>query len=239
MDPAEQNNSPNHVGIIMDGNGRWAQARGLGRSEGHRAGAEPVRVILKAAHKHKVRFLTLYTFSTENWSRSDLEVNNLFSLLVEYIDSETLELLRSGVRLVAMGDLDRLPPQALKALRQAEEITSKNTDLVLTLALSYGSRSELTQAAKTLAIDAKESRLDPNSITQHSLLERMWSAKLPDLDLLIRTGGEKRISNFLLWHLAYAELFFTDTLWPDFGEADFLAALNDFKARKRRFGRTD
>jgi undecaprenyl diphosphate synthase len=235
----EHSNSPNHVAIIMDGNGRWAQIRGLSRSEGHRAGAEPVRIILKAAHKFQVRFLTLYTFSTENWSRSTQEVENLFSLLVEYIDSETLELLESGVRLVGMGDLDRLPDKAKKALKEAEKITAKNTDLVLTLALSYGSRAELTTAARALALKAKNGLLDPNFLSESSLIQEMWSKNLPDLDLLIRTGGEKRISNFLLWQLAYAELYFTDTLWPDFGEADFLAALNDFKARKRRFGRAD
>ncbi|MDR3205017.1 MAG: di-trans,poly-cis-decaprenylcistransferase [Deltaproteobacteria bacterium] len=232
-------NIPNHVAIIMDGNGRWAEARGLHRSDGHRAGAEPVRMLLKSAHKKGVRFLTLFTFSTENWARSDDEVNNLFGLLVQYIDSETAELLSSGVRLTATGDLQRLPAPALEALREAEKATSQNTDLTLTLALSYGSRAELAAAARSLASEVILGLYDPQNLTEELFRSHLWSSTLPDVDLLIRTGGEKRVSNFLLWHLAYAELHFTDTLWPDFGEEDFLLALNDFQSRKRRFGRTD
>jgi undecaprenyl diphosphate synthase len=225
------------VAIIMDGNGRWAEARGQSRSEGHLAGAEPVRVILKAAHRLGVRFLTLYAFSTENWARSTQEVDNLFSLLTRYLDSETAELLASGVRLRGMGNLERLPPQARLALTQAEEMTAHNEDLTLSLALSYGSRAELTQAARELAQKAASGQLDPQTIDESSLAQAMWSRHLPEVDLLIRTGGDKRVSNFLLWQLAYAELYFTDTLWPDFGEADFLAAIADFQGRQRRFGR--
>jgi undecaprenyl diphosphate synthase len=227
---------PRHVAIIMDGNGRWASARNLPRSEGHKAGAGPVRAILKAARREKVRHLTLYTFSTENWSRSKEEVQNLFELLVSYIGSETMELIASGVRLSAVGDLGRLPPQALSALREAERLTKGNSDLALTLALSYGSRAELAAAAKSLALKAKAGLVDPEAIDEDLFASQMWSAALPDVDLLIRSGGEIRISNFLLWRLAYAELYFTDTLWPDFGEADFLAALADFRTRRRRFG---
>ncbi|MDR1657983.1 MAG: di-trans,poly-cis-decaprenylcistransferase [Deltaproteobacteria bacterium] len=233
MDP----NIPNHVAIIMDGNGRWAESRGLSRSEGHKAGAEPVRTILKAAHREKIRYLTLYTFSTENWNRSKEEVDNLFTLLAKYIDQETMELLTSGVRLQGTGDLERLPAEALTALRQAEQITSANTDLVLTLALSYGSRAELGQAARHIALKVADRQLDPASVSENTLAAELWTCELPDVDLLIRTGGEIRVSNFLLWQLAYAELYFTDTLWPDFGEADLIAALKEFRTRKRRYGR--
>jgi undecaprenyl diphosphate synthase len=235
MDPTSP--GPEHVAIIMDGNGRWAEARRLPRSEGHKAGAEPVRTILKAAKREGVRHLTLYTFSTENWRRSKEEVENLFELLVRYIDSETLELLASGVRLRAIGDLERLPAEALEALREAEKATAGNIDLTLTLALSYGSRAELAAAARRLALKAKAGLIDPEAIDERALASEMWSGDLPDVDLLIRTGGDIRVSNFLLWGLAYAELHFTDTLWPDFGERDFAAALADFRSRERRFGR--
>ncbi|MDR2442596.1 MAG: di-trans,poly-cis-decaprenylcistransferase [Deltaproteobacteria bacterium] len=233
MDP----NTPNHVAIIMDGNGRWAEARGLPRSEGHKAGAEPVRTILKAAHREKIRYLTLYTFSTENWNRSKEEVDNLFTLLVKYIDQETMELFTSGVQLKGTGDLDRLPKMALDTLREAEKITAVNTDLTLTLALSYGSRAELARAAKQIARKVSSGELNPDKVSEETLLSEMWTAALPDVDLLIRTGGDIRVSNFLLWHIAYAELHFTETLWPDFGESHLLAALEDFRSRKRRFGR--
>jgi undecaprenyl diphosphate synthase len=235
MDP--NSNGPKHVAIIMDGNGRWAEARGLPRSEGHRAGAEPVRALLKAASRHGIGHLTLYTFSTENWSRSKEEVDNLFELLIRYIDSETAELLSSGVRLKGCGDLGRLPAGAREALKEAERLTAGNDSLTLTLALSYGSRAELTRAASALAAKAKAGLIDPAAIDEGAMAAELWSADLPDVDLLIRTGGDLRISNFLLWHLAYAELYFTDTLWPDFGEGDFQAALADFQTRQRRFGR--
>jgi undecaprenyl diphosphate synthase len=221
----------------MDGNGRWAAARHLPRSEGHKAGAEPVRAVLKAARKESVRYLTLYTFSTENWSRSAEEVDNLFGLLVQYIGSETMELLSSGVRLKAVGDLERLPGAARGALAEAEEATAENSELTLTLALSYGGRAELARAAKNLCRKAAGGELAPDQVDEGLFSSELWSASLPDVDLLIRTGGDIRISNFLLWHLAYAELHFTDTLWPDFGERDFSKAIADFRSRQRRFGR--
>jgi undecaprenyl diphosphate synthase len=230
---------PDHVAIIMDGNGRWATARGLGRSAGHQAGAEPVRTILKAARNQGVRHLTLYTFSTENWGRSQDEIDNLFSLLVRYVDSETLELLSSGVRLRAVGDLGRLPRPARDALAAAERTTGRNDVITLTLALSYGSRAEIVSAAREIAREVKSGGLDPEAVDEDMLSGRLWTRGLPDPDLLIRTGGDKRISNFLLWQLAYAELHFTETLWPDFGEADFFAALSDFHGRQRRYGRAD
>jgi undecaprenyl diphosphate synthase len=228
---------PKHIAIIMDGNGRWAKARGLPRSEGHKAGAEPVREILKASHAMGVKNLTLYTFSSENWFRSQSEVESLFSLLLKYLDQETEELLRSGVRLYAVGDLEKLPKITQKALFDAIEATKKNQDITLTLALSYGARAELTLSAMNLSKKVQEGKINPNDITEDLFKEGLWTAALPDVDLLIRTGGEKRISNFLLWHLVYAELYFTDTLWPDFGAKDLEKAIADFKTRVRRYGR--
>jgi undecaprenyl diphosphate synthase len=228
---------PGHVAIIMDGNGRWAEARGLPRSEGHRAGAAPVRAVLKCASREGVRHLTLYTFSSENWQRSPEEIGNLFSLLVRYLDSETRELLASGVRLNAVGDLERLPASSLAALKDAVSALSANDGITLTLALSYGARNELVSAAASLAAKAAEGLIAPRDVDEGLFASELWTAGLPDVDLLIRTGGDMRISNFLLWKLAYAELYFTDTLWPDFGENGFLKALEDFRRRKRRFGR--
>jgi undecaprenyl diphosphate synthase len=221
----------------MDGNGRWAEARGLPRSEGHKAGAEPVRTVLKCAKKAGVGHLTLYTFSSENWYRSPEEIGNLFSLLVRYLDSETQELLISGVRLKAVGNLSKLPAASLAALEDACAALSANDGITLTLALSYGAREELAAAAASLAARASAGLLEPGDVDETLFASELWTAGLPDVDLLIRTGGDKRISNFLLWKLAYAELYFTDTLWPDFGEGDFLKALEDFRRRKRRFGR--
>jgi undecaprenyl diphosphate synthase len=221
----------------MAGNGRWAEARGLPRSEGHKAGAAPVREVLKAAHAMGVRWLTLYTFSSENWQRPAGEVGSLFSLLAQYLDSETEELLRSGVRLAAAGDLTRLPAFARKALDCAVDATKGNSDITLTLALSYGSRSELAAGARALAEKALAGEVRPQDITEELFGRELWTRGLPDVDLLIRTGGERRVSNFLLWQLAYAELYFTPTLWPDFGAADLKAAVSDFRSRERRFGR--
>ncbi|MDR2460053.1 MAG: isoprenyl transferase [Deltaproteobacteria bacterium] len=228
---------PQHIAIIMDGNGRWAEAKGLNRTEGHKAGAKPVRDILKACHKLKVKYLTLYTFSTENWFRPQDEIKSLFSLLIQYLDSETAELMRQGVRLMAIGDLERLPPESLSALKETMKETSSNSSITLSLALSYGSRAEIVYAAKKLMEKVAKGVLDPSSLSQELFASHLWSSPLPDVDLLIRTGGDKRISNFLLWQLAYAELYFTDILWPDFGPRDLEIAINDFQSRKRRFGR--
>ncbi|MDR3154901.1 MAG: di-trans,poly-cis-decaprenylcistransferase [Deltaproteobacteria bacterium] len=240
MDASSRENHgppPGHVAVIMDGNGRWAEARGLPRSEGHRAGAEPVRTLLKCAARLGVRHLTLYAFSSENWQRSPEEIGSLFTLLARYLDSETAELLSSGVRLNAIGDLSRLPGPSLAALRDAVEALSGNEGITLTLAISYGSRAEIAQAAARLAARAAAGALPPEDIDEGLFASELWSAALPDVDLLIRTGGDKRVSNFLLWKIAYAELYFTDTLWPDFGEEDFLKAIDDFRSRERRFGR--
>ena len=230
---------PRHIAIIMDGNGRWAARRGLTRGRGHQAGAEPVRVVLKAAQKAGVKFLTLYAFSTENWGRPQDEVRGLFELLWQYLQSETPELLASGVRLRAIGDLSSLPEFAGQALASTQELTRANRDITLTLALSYGSRAELTRAARILAEAAASGRLAPADITQERLAAELWTSGLPDPDLLIRTGGDMRLSNFLLWQCAYAEFYFTPTLWPDFGEDDFQAALAAYAGRERRYGRAD
>jgi undecaprenyl diphosphate synthase len=230
---------PRHIAIIMDGNGRWAAQRGLTRSHGHQAGADPVRVVLKAARKAGVRFLTLYAFSTENWGRPLDEVRSLFELLRQYLESEAPELLASGVRLKAIGDIPALPEFARQALASAQELTRANEDITLTLALSYGSRAELARAARILAESAASGRLNPADITPERLAAELWTAGLPDPDLLIRTGGDMRLSNFLLWQCAYTELYFTPTLWPDFGEEDFQAALAAYTGRERRYGLAD
>ena len=230
---------PRHIAIIMDGNGRWAARRGLTRGRGHQAGAEPVRVVLKAARKAGVKFLTLYAFSTENWGRPQDEVSGLFELLWQYLQSETPELLASGVRLQAIGDISALPELARQALDSTRELTRANDGLTLTLALSYGSRAELPLAARTLAEAAASGRLDPADITPDRLAAELWTAGLPDPDLLIRTGGDMRLSNFLLWQCAYTEFYFTPTLWPDFGEEDFQAALAAYAGRERRYGLAD
>ncbi len=220
----------------MDGNGRWAARRGLSRSEGHQAGAEPVRAVLTAARKAGVEYLTLYAFSTENWGRPADEVRGLFELLLKYLNSELDELVTTGVRLKAIGDLEALPPMAARALQAAIDMTAESRELTLTLALSYGSRAELARAARLLAEEVAAGRRAPESITAEELDRRLWTAGTPDPDLLIRTGGEMRLSNFLLWQCAYAEFYFTPTLWPDFGEDDFNAALVSYQTRERRFG---
>ena len=227
---------PEHVAIIMDGNGRWAARRGLKRSEGHQAGAEPVRAILTAARKFGVKYLTLYAFSSENWGRPEDEVQGLFELLLKYLQSELPELMERGVRLLAIGDIEALPELTREALAAAVELTAGNQDLTLTVALSYGSRFELARAARLLAAEAAAGALEPASITPEALAEKLWTVGTPDPDLLIRTGGDMRLSNFLLWQCAYTEFYFTKTLWPDFSEKDFAAALASYQGRERRYG---
>ena len=227
---------PQHIAIIMDGNGRWATRRGLTRSQGHQAGAEPVRTVLKTARKAGVKYLTLYAFSTENWGRPEDEVKGLFELLLKYLESELEELMSSGVRLKAIGDIDSLPLLAAEGLKAAMDYTAANSDITLTLALSYGSRFELARAARSLAEEVKAGRLAPEDISPELIGQRLWTDGLPDPELLIRTGGDMRLSNFLLWQCAYTEFYFTPVLWPDFGEEDFLAALAAYRGRERRFG---
>jgi undecaprenyl diphosphate synthase len=227
---------PRHVAIIMDGNGRWAAKRGLPRVAGHRAGAEAVRKILKAAVKEGIKVLTLYAFSSENWRRSEAEVSDLKGLLGYYLERELDELSRQGVRLKLIGDPDAFGPQLVERLQRAVERTAENDRLTLVVALNYGGRSEIAAAARKLASKAVSSELKIDEIDEVALDAELMTSGLPELDLLIRTSGEKRLSNFLLWQTAYAELIFVDTLWPDFDEAALRGALDEYAGRQRRFG---
>lgn len=229
---------PRHVAIIMDGNGRWAKARGLDRSEGHVEGVHTVRRITEAASEAGVEYLTLYAFSTENWHRPAAEVDALMHLIGIAIERETPDLIRNNVRLTLIGDLGRLPAEAMSRLQGSVDATSHCTGLTLCLALSYSSRWELTNAARLLAAEAAAGALDPAAITDATIAAHLTTAAMPDPDLLIRTGGDHRISNFLLWQIAYAELYFTDTFWPDFSKEDFRRALGSFAGRERRYGLT-
>ncbi len=229
---------PEHVAIIMDGNGRWAKQRGLPRTDGHLQGQEALRATLRAAAELGISYLTVYAFSTENWSRPQEEVDALMELLVRAIHAETPELMKEGVRIRAIGDLSRLPKTAQQALAECIELTKDNQRTTLVLALSYSSRDELVRATRQLASDVQAGRLRPEDITEERLSATLDTADLPEPDLLIRTGGEERISNFLLWQIAYAELFFSSTYWPDFGKEALLEAIEAYSARERRFGKT-
>jgi undecaprenyl diphosphate synthase len=229
---------PRHVAIIMDGNGRWAERRGLGRNQGHRAGIESVRAVVRAAHELGVRFLTLYAFSTENWSRPQGEVDALMGLLEHYLDAEIDELDRNGIRLRAIGRLDQLPDAARAKLAEAVARTADNTEMTVLFALSYGGRAEIADAARRIARDAEHGKLDPDSVDEKTFASYLYEPEVPDPDLLIRTGGDTRISNFLLWQVAYAEIHVTDVLWPDFRKSDLVEAIWEFQQRERRYGRT-
>ncbi|MDE5785055.1 MAG: isoprenyl transferase [Duncaniella sp.] len=229
---------PAHVAIIMDGNGRWARARGLDRSEGHVEGVNTVRRITEAASKAGVKYLTLYTFSTENWNRPQAEVDALMHLIVIAIERETPDLIKNNVRLNMIGDFSRLPAEALDRLRRCMADTAHCTGLVLTLALSYSARWEITAAARRLAELAARGEIDPASIDDDTIAASLTTAGIPDPDLLIRTGGDFRVSNFLLWQIAYSEIFVTPTYWPDFSADDFNDAIASFNTRERRFGLT-
>ena len=227
---------PRHVAIIMDGNGRWAAKRGLPRVAGHRAGAEAVRNTLRAAGEAGVEVLTLYAFSSENWRRSEEEVSDLKGLLRFYLDRELAELDREGVRLCLIGDHTAFGSELVERLERAVERTRSNRRLTLVIALNYGSRSEIAGAARRLAAKALQGEIAVEAIDETALALELMTSEFPDLDLVIRTSGEKRLSNFLLWQAAYAELLFVDTLWPDFDTAAFQDALSEFAARQRRFG---
>ena len=228
---------PAHVAIIMDGNGRWAKQRQLSRVKGHEKGAEAVRTTVRTCRELGVPFLTLYAFSTENWQRPKTEVSALMGLLRRFLEAELRELLKNGIRLHVIGRRERLPGNVQKALAAAVHDTRQNTALQLNLALSYGGRDEITRAAQSLAVEVQAGRLRPADITEELLSARLDTAGIPDPDLLIRTGGDMRVSNFLLWQLAYTEIFVTPTLWPDFTPELFQQILNDFQSRERRFGR--
>ncbi len=222
---------PRHVAIIMDGNGRWAERRGLHRVAGHREGAESVRDVTRTARRIGVRALTLYAFSSENWGRPEPEVVGLMSLLAEFLEGERPEMMQNGIRLNAIGELERLPGSVQRKLAEVRAETAANDGMVLTLALSYGGRQELVAAARRASVRGA-------ALTLEDLEAGLWTAGLPELDLLVRTGGERRISNFLLWQCAYAELHFAEELWPDFRRRQLLLAIADYQGRQRRFGLT-
>ena len=227
---------PRHVAIIMDGNGRWAQQHKLPRLSGHEAGRKSVKKVVQAAIAHRVRYLTLYAFSVENWQRPRDEVQGLMGLLRLVLREELAEMGREGVRLRAMGRLQDLPEAVRKELESAIEKTKANTKLDLILALSYGSRVEITEAARAIAREVKSGQLEADKITEETISQHLYTRGLPDPDLLIRTSGEMRISNFMLWQISYAEIYVTPVLWPDFGKEEFAAALADYARRDRRFG---
>lgn len=228
---------PRHVAIIMDGNGRWARERMLPRPIGHRHGMKSVREVVEASIAAGVEVLSLFAFSQENWQRPAGEVSALMSLLEEYIQKEARELDEQGVRVVFLGDLDRLPPVQRGAVDRVMALTAHNAKLVLNLFISYGSRAELVRAARLIAEDVAAGRLTPEQVDEDAVSTRLFTAGCPDPDLLIRTSGEMRISNFLLWQLAYTELVISPVLWPDFGRAELYEAILDYQSRERRFGR--
>jgi undecaprenyl diphosphate synthase len=229
---------PSHVAIIMDGNGRWARQRGLDRIFGHQQGVKAVREVIETAAELKIGFLTLYAFSNENWSRPDDEVSALMGIMVESLSNETETLLKNNIRLKAIGDIDRLAGDVQERLFETIKLTSVGTGLNLIIALSYSSRWEIAMAARKIAADAKNGTLNPDSITEEDFEKYLNTYGIPDPELLIRTSGELRISNFLLWQVAYTEFYFTETLWPDFGKDDFYNAIIAFQKRERRFGKT-
>lgn len=238
MSNIDKSKLPSHIAIIMDGNGRWAKNKGKARVFGHKNGVESVRQVTEGAVELGIQHLTLYAFSTENWNRPKAEVTALMTLLVTTISKETKTLNKNNIRLHAIGNLDNLPNLAKKELLSSIEKTSNNTGLNLILALSYSSKWEITQAMKTIANKVKNGELDPEEINEDTIQSNLCTAQFPDPELLIRTSGEHRISNFLLWQIAYSELYFTPTLWPDFRKADLEEAILSYQQRERRFGKT-
>lgn len=235
----DKNRLPQHVAIIMDGNGRWAKVRGKSRIEGHRRGKTSVRAIVEMSRKIGIRYLSLYAFSTENWFRPRQEVHALMGLLEHYLAVEQAKMMRYGIRLLAVGDRDRLPARVRRILEQVIELTCNNQRMTVILALSYSGRDDIVRMARHLAREARAGRMDPEAINEELIAAHLDTAGVPDPDLLIRTSGELRISNFFLWQIAYSELYVTSTLWPDFREHEYLAALSEYQGRRRRFGRTD
>lgn len=233
---SDQKRIPRHVAIIMDGNGRWAELRGKERCEGHAAGVEPVRASLRAAVRHGVKFLTLYAFSTENWGRPEAEVDALMELFCQSVVHETPELVRQGVRVRMIGERSRFSEKVQQALASIEEQTARGEVLTLILALNYSSRSEITRAVRSLARKAAAGELDPEQIGEETISATLDTAPYPDPDLIVRTSGEQRLSNFLLWQASYAELWFPEVLWPDFTEREFDRAIEEYARRDRRFG---
>ncbi|MBW2439638.1 MAG: isoprenyl transferase [Deltaproteobacteria bacterium] len=230
---------PAHVAIIMDGNGRWAKKRLLNRINGHEKGSETVRAVVRTCREIGIPYLTLYAFSTENWQRPKTEVEALMTLLKNFLLSEQKELLENNIRLRVIGQVERLPAKVQQALRETMTATENNTAMTLILALSYGGRAEIIRMVQEVALRVKREEVDPQAITAELIAEHLYTRDIPDPDLLIRTSGEMRISNFLLWQIAYSEIFVTPTLWPDFSREELLEILKDYQSRERRFGRVD
>lgn len=238
QDNFQTSNIPQHIAIIMDGNGRWAKKQGKIRTAGHEAGTKSVRKIVEESVRLNIKYLTLYTFSTENWNRPKYEINALMQILVNSLNKEEPTLNKNNIRLHAIGHLDQLKKDIKKQLMQVIDNTSKNDGLNLVLALSYSAKWEIIEAVKTIAEEVKQNKLESNDITKDLFKNYLCTKNIPDPDLLIRTGGEQRISNFLLWQIAYSELYFTPCLWPDFDEKAFNKAIIDYQNRERRFGKT-
>lgn len=237
-DQIDINRLPVHVAVIMDGNGRWAHRRGQERIFGHHQGVKAVRKIIEAAAELGIKYLTLYAFSTENWNRPDYEVSALMDIMVESLNNETETLLKNDISLKIIGDLSRLSEEVRTRLRDTIRVTENGKRLKLVVALSYSSRWEISEACRKIAGSVKAGLLNPDNITEDTVIENLETNGIPDPELMIRTSGEKRISNFLLWQLAYTELYFTEKLWPDFGKEDFYKAVADFQKRERRYGKT-
>ncbi len=227
---------PRHVAIIMDGNGRWAKERGLPRLEGHRAGAESVREVMEACIELGVEYLTLYAFSSENWQRPETEVNALMALLDRFLNEKAKDLDRQNVRLLAIGQLERLPDKTRMLVEQIRERTARHTAMTLVLALSYGGREEIVAAARSLMADAVAGKISPDEINGEIFASRLQTAGIPDPDLLIRTSGEMRVSNFLLWQISYSEMVIVKKFWPDFRQKDLFETIKEYQGRQRRFG---
>jgi undecaprenyl diphosphate synthase len=232
-------NLPIHVAVIMDGNGRWAKKRLLNRIKGHEKGSESVRTVVRTCREIGIRILTLYAFSTENWQRPQSEIVALMALLKKFLISERKEMLENNIRLNAIGQIDQLPEDVRWELQHSMKLTEKNDGLILNLALSYGGRAEIVKAVKEIAQHIKTGRIDADSITPDLISKHLYTGTMPDPDLLIRTSGEMRISNFLLWQIAYTEICVTDTLWPDFGKDELLQILKNYQQRERRFGKVE
>ncbi len=238
MEKLNPDKLPRHVAIIMDGNGRWAKKKGLTRIAGHRKGVESVRDVVRTSRELGIRWLTLYAFSEENWKRPRYEIKALMSLLNRYLKDELKEMLDNGIRLACIGQTEKLPPEVQRILWQTIERTAHNKEMTLTLALSYGGRQEIVGAVRNMLKDIEKNTLNVKQITEERLSKYLYTSDIPDPDLLIRTSGEHRISNFLLWQIAYTEIFVTPTLWPDFHRERYLEALLDYQKRERRFGST-
>lgn len=234
----DKNNLPRHLAIIMDGNGRWAKQQGLLRAFGHESGTKSVKIIIETCARLGIENLTLYAFSTENWNRPKLEVDTLMKILIKSLKKELTTLQSNNIKLNTIGNLEKMPQSAQKELLDVIEKTKNNTQMTLTLALSYGSREEITNAVKNISDKVKNNIISIDSIDDSIINEHLYTRNLPDVDLLIRTSGEHRISNFLLWQIAYAELYFTDVLWPDFKEQNLYEAIISYQKRERRFGKT-